>query len=57
VSMYELSRDALAKNCVYLMVALPLLWAIGRELYGPARAELTPTFAPAPPTGAVTSSA
>ena len=39
--MYELSRDAIAKNGVYLIVALPLLWALGRELYGPERAKLT----------------
>jgi hypothetical protein len=38
VSMYELSQDAVAKNLVYLAVTLPLLWALGRELYGPARA-------------------
>ena len=37
VSMYELSQHAVAKNAVYLAVTLPLLWAIGRELFGPAR--------------------
>ena len=43
LSMYELSRDAIAKNIVYLVVTLPLLWALGRELYGPERAALTDT--------------
>ena len=43
VSMYELSRDAIPKNIVYLVVTLPLLWALGRELYGPTRAALTDT--------------
>jgi hypothetical protein len=37
MSMYELSRDAVAKNVVYLAVTLPLLWALGRELYGRER--------------------
>jgi hypothetical protein len=54
--MYELSRDAIAKNCAYLVVTLPLLWALGRELYGPERAALGHTFAPGTATGAVTSS-
>lgn len=35
LSMYELSRDAVPKNIVYLAVTLSLLWALGRELYGP----------------------
>ena len=33
-SMYELSRDAYAKNAVYLLVALPLAWVLAREIYG-----------------------
>ena len=33
-SMYELSRDAYAKNAVYLVAALPLPWALARDLYG-----------------------
>jgi hypothetical protein len=43
-SMYELSRYAVARNVVYLGVTLPLLWVMGRALYGrePGRAaELT----------------
>ena len=33
-SMYELSRDAYAKNAVYLAIVLPLAWALARDLYG-----------------------
>jgi hypothetical protein len=33
-SMYQLSEYAGAKNAVYLAVALPVLWALGRALYG-----------------------
>jgi hypothetical protein len=43
-SIYELSRYAVARNVVYLGVTLPLLWTLGRVLYGraPGRAgELT----------------
>ena len=36
-TMYDLSHHAIAKNAVYLAVTLPLMWAIGRELFGPAR--------------------
>jgi glycosyl transferase family 87 len=45
VSMYELSQYAVAKNAVYLAVTLPLLWTIGRELFGVQRAEV-PEVAP-----------
>ena len=33
-SMYELSRDAYAKNAVYLAIVLPLAWVLARDLYG-----------------------
>ena len=37
-TMYELSQDTIAKKAVYLAVTLPLLWAIGRDLFGRAPA-------------------